>query len=101
MESSPKRKGKKERRILYRGKPLEGSDLQRIRRVLRRTKEQNLGEICQAVCRSFRWYRPNGEPRETSVRVLLRRLERRGVIELPSRSLNRRTQGSPARSEQT
>lgn len=102
MESSPKRsKGKKERRILYRGKPLDGSDLQRIRRVLRRTKGQNLGEICQAVCRSFGWYRPNGELRETSVRSLLRRLERRGVIELPSRSLRRRTQGSPARSEQT
>ncbi len=84
MEGSPKRKGKKERRILYRGRPLEGSDLQRIRRILRRSKGQNLGQICEAVCRSFGWYRPNGAPRETSVRALLRRLERRGVIELPS-----------------
>ena len=97
--NSPKRKGKKERRILYRGKPLDGRDLQRIRRILRRTKGQDLGEICQAVCRSFGWYRANGAPRETSVRSLLRRLERRGVIELPSESLRRRTQASRARSE--
>lgn len=101
MGSSPKREGKKERRILYRGKALDGSDVQRIRRILRRAKGQNLGEICEAVCRSFGWYRPNGAPRETSVRSFLRRLERRGLIELPSGSLRRRTQARPGRSENT
>ena len=86
---------------MYRGKPLDGSDLQRIRRILRRSRGQNLGEICEALCRTFGWYRPNGAPRETSVRSLLRRLERRGLIELPSESLRRRTQASPGRSENT
>ncbi len=95
MGSSPKREGKKERRILYRGKALDGSDLQRIRRILRRAKGQNLGEICEAVCRSFGWYRPNGAPRETSVRSLLRRLERRGLIELPVGIAQQKDAGEP------
>jgi hypothetical protein len=99
MGSSPKRKGKKEQTVLYRGKPLDRSDLQRIRRILRRAKGQNVGEICEAVCRTFGWYRPNGAPRETSVRGLLRRLERRGLIELPRDSVSRRTPASPERSD--
>ena len=91
MGSSPKRKGKKERTVLYRGKPLDRSDLQRIRRILRRGKRQNVGELCQAVCRAFGWYRASGAPRETSVRALLRRLARRGLSEMPRESTSRRT----------
>ena len=86
---------------MYRGKPLDRSDLQRLRRILKRAKGQNVGEICEAVCRSFGWYRPNGAPRETSVRGLLRRLQRRGLIELPSEPLSRRSRASPQRSEDT
>jgi hypothetical protein len=99
MGSSPKRKGKKEQTVLYRGKPLDRSDLQRIRRILRRGKGRNVGEICEAICKSFGWYRPNGAPRETSVRGLLRRLEKRGLIELPRESVSRRTPASPRRCE--
>lgn len=102
MESSPKRKGKKERRrILYRGKALDGSDLQKIRRIIRRAKGQNVGEICEAVCRSFGWYRPNGALRDTSVRALLRRLESRGLIQLPSKSVRTRADASAAPPEKT
>lgn len=101
MESSPKRKrkGEKERRILYRGKLLDGDDLRKIRRVLRRSSGRNLEERCTAVCRAFGWYRPNGEPREASVRGLLRRLERRGLIELPSGTLRRRMPSSASTRE--
>ncbi|MFB3110945.1 MAG: ISAs1 family transposase [Gemmatimonadales bacterium] len=86
---------------MYRGKPLDGSDLQRIRRVLRRTKGQKVGAICEAICKTFGWYRPNGAPRDTSVRGLLRRLESRGLIEMPPKSVRRRTPANPGRSENT
>jgi hypothetical protein len=84
MTRSPRRKGKEERSVLYRGKALDRSELQRIRRIVRRAKGQNRRQLSEGVCRAFGWYRPNGELRETSVRALLRRLEKRGLIRLPS-----------------
>lgn len=87
MSRHPKGKGKEERQpVLYRGTALDGSDLQKIRRVVRRTRGQNFREVSESVCRAFGWYRPNGELRETSARALLRRLAKRGLIDLPQDS---------------
>ncbi|TFH65032.1 MAG: ISAs1 family transposase [Gemmatimonadales bacterium] len=105
MEISPRREGKKERkkerRVLYRGKPLEGGDLHRIRRIVRRAKGQSVGAICEAICSSFGWYRANGAPRERSVRGLLRRLQEQGMIDLPSECLKRRAPARGGRAEST
>lgn len=104
------RKGRRKegkQRVLYRGRALDGSDFEKIRRVVRRTRGQNLREVCESVCRAFGWYRPNGELRETSAKALLRRLAKRGLIDLPqdsrrtveSRRARREGAGGEARSE--
>jgi len=99
MENCPRRREQEEqKRILYRGQTLDKSDLQKIRRILRCAKGQNLRQVCESVCRAFGWYRPNGELRETSARALLRRLARRGLIPLDS---PRRAQSSQVRTEKT
>lgn len=84
MARPPKgRRTEARQRVLYRGKALGRSDLQKIRRVLRRMRGHNLGEVSQSVCRAFGWYRPNGELHHSSAKALLRRLEKRGLIQLP------------------
>jgi hypothetical protein len=60
--------------------------LQKIRRVVRRTRGQSLREVSESVSRAFGWYRPNGELRETSAKALLRRLAKWGLIDLPQDS---------------
>jgi hypothetical protein len=71
-------------RFSFRGKPLDSGDLERIRRILRQAKGRNLREIAEEICGAFGWYRPNGVLREASARALLRRLEKRGLVRLPS-----------------
>jgi len=85
MQPPTRREGEGNHRWLsFRGKPLERCDLERIRRILKRAKGRNLREIAEEICKAFGWYRPNGELREASARALLRRLEKRGFVRLPS-----------------
>jgi len=91
MERSPVRRGKEEaaERILYRGKTLDRNDLRTIRRIVSGAKGENLRQLSERVCKAFEWYRPNGELRERSAKALLRRLEKRGLVQLPPGSARR------------
>lgn len=65
------------------GERISGEVLSEIRGVIRAHRGAARQEIIRAVCRLRNWRRPNGALRVEGCRDLLRRLEERGLVELP------------------
>jgi len=72
-------------RIVFRGRDLGEDDFQRIRGVVDRHAEETRQDIAQRVSRLFGWREPSGRWAVSSCRLLLARMERRGLITLPTR----------------
>ncbi len=81
--------------VRFRGVELESEEIARIRAVVLDHSGASRHELTTLVCREFGWRRPNGELRRRACQDLLRRLDQRGLIELPA--LNR-SAVSPRRS---
>jgi hypothetical protein len=79
-------------RISYRGAVLGSRELGWIQRIVDRLgRDQRREDFAQAVCKSFEWRRSDGRLAVESCRLLLGRLERRGLVRLPK---SRRIGGS-------
>lgn len=67
-----------------RGKILTLTDIERIRNLSIRHKAGSRRFLSMQVCESFDWKQPNGKPQDVACREILRRLETRGLIQLPA-----------------
>jgi hypothetical protein len=56
--------------------------------------------LAREVCAHLAWYSPDGRPATSSAKVALRKLERRGVLRLPTRALGCRGRQKLRRSDQ-
>ncbi|MBI4706162.1 MAG: hypothetical protein HY744_34130 [Deltaproteobacteria bacterium] len=69
--------------ISYRGGSLGSRELARIQRIVDRQPGARRHDLGRAVCHSFGWTRPDGRWAVDSCRLLLLRLHRRGLLQLP------------------
>lgn len=74
---------------MVRGMVIAGRDfneevIARIRETVRSGVDLTRGALARLVCGWFDWRHADGRPKETSCRIVLNKLERRGVIELPA-----------------
>jgi hypothetical protein len=69
-------------RILKR--EIGSSELALIKKLIETTGERGRTFISKELCQIWDWRLPNGQLRDIACRDLLRRLEKRGLIELPS-----------------
>ena len=72
------------KRIVFRGRDLDRQDVERIRGVVDRHREETRQDLARRVSRTFGWRDSSGKWAVDSCRLLLVRLERRGLIALPA-----------------
>ncbi len=65
------------------GRDFNDELIARIRETVRSGVDLTRGALARLVCGWFEWRHADGRPKETSCRIVLNKLERRGVIELP------------------
>jgi len=78
-----RRRGGLGKRIVFRGRELGGDDVERIRGIVDRHRQETRQDIARRVSRRFGWREPSGKWAVSSCRLLLARLERWGTITLP------------------
>lgn len=66
------------------GRDFNDEVIARIRETVRSGVDLTRGALARVVCGWFEWRHADGRPKETSCRIVLNKLERRGVIELPA-----------------
>lgn len=66
------------------GRDFNDEVIARIRETVRSGVDLTRGALARVVCGWFDWRHADGRPKETSCRIVLNKLERRGVIELPA-----------------
>jgi hypothetical protein len=79
--------------ITLRGRTLSPSDIEGIRQVISQYWDKGRTYISRVLCQQWDWRQPNGWLKDRACRVMLLRLEERGLIELPPRQatkVNRR-----------
>ncbi len=59
------------------------NELSLIKELIETTGDRGRTYISKELCRTWDWRQPNGQLRDIACRDLLRRLEKRGLIELP------------------
>jgi hypothetical protein len=77
------------RGILVRNRLFTQSELVAIRRLIRSHPHWGRTRVSQAVCELLSWRQPNGRPKERACRVALVHFERRGLLKLPRKLLQR------------
>ena len=87
----PNRFGKAASTVVFRGVPLGPHERRRIQRIVADRPRATRDEVAREICRVFGWVRPNGEPPLRACRALLVRLERKGLLRLPTLSGRRVT----------
>ena len=68
----------------YCGRDFSGTQLDKIRQIIASDERLNRAKISRRVCEVFGWHKPDGGLKEMSCRVALLRMERDGLIRLPS-----------------
>jgi hypothetical protein len=58
--------------------------LSRLRESIESGAAKTRGAVARLLCELFDWRDGNGRPKQTSARILLNEMERRGIIELPA-----------------
>lgn len=71
--------------LVIRRRIIRESDLLLIRELIEREGAQGRSHISNRLCEIWNWRQTNGRFRQIACRELLRRLEARGLIELPAR----------------
>ncbi|MBK7235239.1 MAG: DUF4338 domain-containing protein [Sterolibacteriaceae bacterium] len=66
------------------GRDFNDEVIARIRATVRSGVDLTRGALARVVCGWFDWRHADGRPKETSCRIVLNKLERRGLIELPA-----------------
>jgi len=72
-----------ERSIIILKREIGSQELELIRDLIERAGHRGRTYISKELCRIWDWRLPNGRPRDIACRDLLRRLEKRGLIQLP------------------
>ena len=73
-----------EKEIRLRGKIITPDDLELIRQLLANEGDKGRTHLSRQLCRLWDFRQANGAYREIACRDLLRQLEKRGLITLPS-----------------
>lgn len=73
-----------EKEIQIRGRIIGSDDLERIRQLIAHEGDKGRTHLSRRLCRIWDWRQANGAYREIACRELLRKLEARGLIVLPS-----------------
>jgi hypothetical protein len=68
----------------YCGRDFSDTQLDKIRQIIASDERLNRVKISRRVCEVFGWHKPDGGLKEMSCRVALLRMERDGLIRLPS-----------------
>lgn len=68
----------------YCGKTWSENDLEQIRALISETPSGNRAELARRVCEIFAWRSPDGRPKLMSCRVAMIRMDRSGLIKLPT-----------------
>ncbi len=68
----------------YCGRQFTLNDMDFIRGLIRCKPEANRAELSRLVCKSLKWFRPDGRLKDMSCRVAMIRMEKDGLIRLPA-----------------
>lgn len=68
----------------YCGKEWSREDIGKIRDLLTRETDASRLRLSRLVCEAFEWRRPNGKLKEMSCRVAMLKMQRDGLIDLPT-----------------
>ena len=79
--------------LRYRNRDIDKAAIDQVRAVVKRSWDRTRPEIAKAVCEAWDWRKVGGGLAVYACSDLLRKLERRGDIELPARRLRPRGQG--------
>jgi hypothetical protein len=71
--------------ITLQGRLLTQADVEQIKGLLRDNSSWHRSGLSRELCRRWHWCRPDGQFKDMACRELLRKLESRGLIELPPR----------------
>jgi hypothetical protein len=77
-----------EQKLILRGRPVTPQDLDLIRSVVDQHQERGRTFISKQLCRIWNWHQPNGALKDMACRELLRRLEQKGLIQLPPKKID-------------
>jgi hypothetical protein len=69
--------------IKIQGRLLTAADVDQIKGLLQDNPSWHRTGLSRELCRRWHWYRPDGQLKDMACRELLRKLESRGLIELP------------------
>ncbi|MFN3532142.1 MAG: hypothetical protein ACK41Q_06445 [Candidatus Brocadia sp.] len=69
------------------GKEITDEDISRIRDIIAENWQKSRTQLSRQICEALEWRGPNGRLKDASCRVVLLRLHRRGIIQLPCLSL--------------
>ena len=70
--------------VRYCGRPFTREEIERIRSLVAAEPRPNRAQLSRMLCEALNWVRPNGTLKDMSCRVAMLRMEKDGLIELPS-----------------
>lgn len=71
--------------LTIRRRTIRASDIDQIQSLIREEGHRGRTYLSEELCRLWKWRQANGKPKEVAARELLRRLEAKGLLELPAR----------------
>ena len=77
-----------EQNLVIRGRQVTSQDLGLVRSLVDQYQQQGRTFISRELCRIWNWHQPNGALKDMACRELLRRLEQKGLIQLPAKKVN-------------
>jgi hypothetical protein len=77
-----------EQKLILRGRPVTSQDLDLVRSLVHQHQDQGRTFISKQLCRIWNWHQPNGALKDMACRELLRRLEQKGLIQLPPKKID-------------
>lgn len=81
-----------QKKLIIRGRHISSADIKLINAFIRRYRHKGRSYISRALCQHWGWYQPNGALKEIACREILRKLEAKGLVNLPaSKSYLRKT----------
>lgn len=72
-----------ENTLTIRGREITDSDVHLIRSIVQKYFHKGRKYISRQICCEWKWYQPNGQPKDMACRYILLSLEQKGFIRLP------------------
>ena len=69
--------------VKYCGREFSEKEIEEIRSMRKKYPEKNRTWLSKRICSQFGWYKPNGELKDMSCRVVLLKMEKDSLITLP------------------